>query len=96
MTEKEADVSKTDENLETAINGEARARLKYTAFALQAMQEGHPEIAAAMPGYDRVRFRSCPQPARICWPGEAPRRVSPVASGDNVRIRGGCRHYLAA
>ena len=45
MTEKEADVSKTDENLETAINGEARARLKYTAFALQAMQEGHPEIA---------------------------------------------------
>ena len=37
--------SKTDENLETAINGEARARLKYTAFALQAMEEGHPEIA---------------------------------------------------
>ena len=38
-------MSKTDENLETAITGEARARLKYTAFALQAMEEGHPEIA---------------------------------------------------
>jgi rubrerythrin len=35
----------TDDNLQTAITGEARARLKYTAFALQAMQEGHPEIA---------------------------------------------------
>ena len=45
ITEKGPDMSKTDENLETAINGEARARLKYTAFALQAMQEGHPEIA---------------------------------------------------
>jgi len=38
-------MSKTDENLENAISGEARARPKYTAFALQAMQEGHPEIA---------------------------------------------------
>ena len=38
-------MSKTDENLENAISGEARARLKYTAFALQAMQDGHPEIA---------------------------------------------------
>ena len=38
-------MSKTDENPETAINGEARARLKYTAFALQAVKEGHPEIA---------------------------------------------------
>ena len=38
-------MSKTDENLDTAINGEARARLKYTAFAQQAMEEGHPEIA---------------------------------------------------
>src|SRR6516165_9416101 len=38
-------MSKTDENLENAITGEARARLKYTAFALQAMQDGHPEIA---------------------------------------------------
>ena len=36
---------KTDSNLQEAITGEARARLKYTAFALQAMQEGHPEIA---------------------------------------------------
>lgn len=38
-------MTKTDDNLQTAITGEARARLKYTAFAQQAMQEGHPEIA---------------------------------------------------
>lgn len=38
-------MAKTDDNLQTAITGEARARLKYTAFAMQAMQEGHPEIA---------------------------------------------------
>jgi rubrerythrin len=42
IIEKGPDMSKTDENLETAINGEARARLKYTAFALQAMQRGIP------------------------------------------------------
>ena len=44
-TEREHHVSKTDENLQNAITGEARARLKYTAFAMQAMQEGHPEVA---------------------------------------------------
>lgn len=38
-------MSKTDTNLERAIAGEARARLEYTAFAFQAMQDGHPEIA---------------------------------------------------
>jgi rubrerythrin len=38
-------MSKTEENLRTAIDGEARARLKYTAFALQAIQDGHPEVA---------------------------------------------------
>jgi rubrerythrin len=38
-------MSKTETNLQQAITGEARARLKYTAFAMQAMQEGHPEIA---------------------------------------------------
>jgi len=38
-------MGKTDENLQNAITGEARARLKYTAFALQALQESHPEIA---------------------------------------------------
>jgi rubrerythrin len=43
--EKEHRMGKTDENLQSAITGEARARLKYTAFAMQAMQEGHPEIA---------------------------------------------------
>jgi rubrerythrin len=41
----EPDMSKTDENLQAAIDGEARARLKYTAFALQAIQDGHPEVA---------------------------------------------------
>lgn len=38
-------MNKTETNLQQAITGEARARLKYTAFAMQAMQEGHPEIA---------------------------------------------------
>ncbi len=45
IAEKERTMSNTDENLQTAITGEARARLKYTAFAMQAMEEGHPEIA---------------------------------------------------
>jgi rubrerythrin len=46
IAEKERNtMSKTDENLQAAITGEARARLKYTAFAMQAMREGHPEIA---------------------------------------------------
>lgn len=35
----------TEINLHKAIVGEARARLEYTAFAMQAMQEGYPEIA---------------------------------------------------
>ena len=35
----------TETNLQQAITGESRARLKYTAFAMQAMQEGHPEVA---------------------------------------------------
>lgn len=38
-------VSKTQANLQAAITGEAEARLKYIAFAIQAMREGHPEIA---------------------------------------------------
>src|SRR5487761_2277836 len=38
-------MSKTETNLQQAITGEARARLKYTAFAMQAIQEGHPEVA---------------------------------------------------
>jgi rubrerythrin len=38
-------MTKTETNLEAAIAGEAKARLEYTAFAMQAMQEGHPEIA---------------------------------------------------
>jgi len=38
-------MKKTENNLQQAITGEARARLKYTAFAMQAMQEGHPEVA---------------------------------------------------
>lgn len=37
--------SNTEKNLQTAIAGEAKARLEYTAFAMQAMQEHHPEIA---------------------------------------------------
>jgi len=38
-------VSKTEANLKQAIAGEANARLEYTAFAMQAMQENRPEIA---------------------------------------------------
>lgn len=38
-------MTKTESNLEAAIAGEAKAHLEYTAFAMQAMQEGHPEIA---------------------------------------------------
>lgn len=38
-------MNKTQKNLETAIAGEAKARLEYTAFAMQAMEERHPEIA---------------------------------------------------
>ena len=38
-------MTKTETNLQSAIAGEAKARLEDTAFAMQAMQEGHPEIA---------------------------------------------------
>ncbi len=38
-------MTKTETNLQAAIAGEAKARLEYTAFAMQAMQEGHPEVA---------------------------------------------------
>lgn len=38
-------MAKTDSNLEKAITGEAKARLEYMAFAMQAMQEGYPQIA---------------------------------------------------
>lgn len=38
-------MTKTEENLQKAITGEAKARLEYMAFALQAMQEGFPEYA---------------------------------------------------
>lgn len=38
-------MSKTDENLAKAFAGESQANRKYTAFAMRAMEEGHPEIA---------------------------------------------------
>ncbi len=38
-------MTKTEENLKNAIIGEAKARLEYTAFGMQAMQEGLPEFA---------------------------------------------------
>lgn len=38
-------MSKTESNLKRAIAGEARAHLEYMAFAMKAMEEGHPEIA---------------------------------------------------
>jgi|SRR5579872_1918298 len=38
-------MTRTEHNLEKAISGEAKARLEYMAFAMQAMQEGYPQIA---------------------------------------------------
>lgn len=38
-------MTNTEKNLEAAITGEAKARLEYMAFAMQAMHEGHPEVA---------------------------------------------------
>ncbi|BDQ05053.1 MAG: rubrerythrin [Candidatus Dojkabacteria bacterium] len=38
-------MSKTNENLLKAAQGEAFARLKYMAFAQKALEEGYPEIA---------------------------------------------------
>jgi rubrerythrin len=38
-------MTKTEENLQKAITGEAKARLEYMAFAMEAMQEGFPEYA---------------------------------------------------
>jgi rubrerythrin len=38
-------MTRTEENLDAAFTGEARANRRYVAFAQQAMSEGHPEIA---------------------------------------------------
>ena len=38
-------MSKTDENLKDAFAGESQANRKYLAFAHNAMNEGHPEVA---------------------------------------------------
>ncbi len=38
-------MTKTEQNLKRAITGEAKARLEYMAFAMQAMEEGFPEYA---------------------------------------------------
>lgn len=38
-------MTKTEENLKQAILGEAKARLEYTAFAMEAMKENMPEYA---------------------------------------------------
>jgi rubrerythrin len=40
-----ATAEKTQENLDAAFTGEARASRRYVAFAHQAMKEGYPEIA---------------------------------------------------
>lgn len=42
-------MTKTETNLQQAIIGEAKARLEYTAFAMQAMQEGRGDCPA-LPG----------------------------------------------
>lgn len=38
-------MTKTEQNLKQAIMGEAKARLEYMAFAMQAMKENMPEYA---------------------------------------------------
>lgn len=38
-------MDKTNQNLWTAFLGEAKANRIYTAFAMKALQEGHPEVA---------------------------------------------------
>ena len=38
-------LSRTDRNLWSAVIGEAQAHLLYTAYAMKAMEEGHPEVA---------------------------------------------------
>ncbi len=38
-------MTKTEKNLEQAITGEAKARLEYMAFAMEAMKENLPEFA---------------------------------------------------
>ena len=45
MTYADGVMSKTDRNLWNAIIGEAMALLKYNAYAVKALEEGHPEIA---------------------------------------------------
>ena len=38
-------MGRTEQNLDAAFTGEARANRRYVAYAYQALQEGHPEIA---------------------------------------------------
>ncbi len=45
MTNLDITMTKTDRNLWNAIIGEAMALLKYNAYAVKALEEGHPEIA---------------------------------------------------
>ena len=45
MTYADGVMSKTDRNLWNAIIAEAMALLKYNAYAVKALEEGHPEIA---------------------------------------------------
>ena len=45
MTYSDGVMTKTDRNLWNAIIGEAMALLKYNAYAVKALEEGHPEIA---------------------------------------------------
>ena len=41
-------LTNTDKNLWSAILAEAVANLKYTAYANQALHEGHPEVIGTM------------------------------------------------
>lgn len=45
MPDSKVVMTKTERNLWNAIIGEAMALLKYNAFAVKALEEGHPEVA---------------------------------------------------
>ena len=44
MANAERVLSKTERNLWNAIVAEALAHLKYSAYAMKALEEGHPEV----------------------------------------------------
>ena len=66
MTNLDITMTKTDRNLWNAIIGEAMALLKYNAYAIKALEEGHPEIAQIFQesaGAENIHGNQLPLPA---------------------------------